>query len=111
MIQDASRPFVSLKKKLPSRPDLHGCTSRRSSERRPVNVKVEIDGKPGDAWAINLSNGGVRIVAEARLEVGEQVFLRMGDRPETGLQGKGRVVWVREQGEDVVAGIEFLEAA
>jgi len=107
-----SRPAIAVLSKLPPMPDLHDRVHRRASERWPVNVRVSIDGRTEEAWAINLSAGGVRVVAEAQLEVGEEVFLRMGDPPGSGgLHGRGRVVWVRRQGEDVVAGIEFLQEA
>lgn len=103
-----SRPVIAALSKLPAQPDLHDGVARRASVRRPVNVRVEIEGREGDAWALNLSTGGVRILAEGGLEVGEIVIFKMGDDPETGLHGRGRVVWVQRHGEDVIAGIEFL---
>ena len=105
------RSVVSLLSKLPSVPDLHDGVARRASIRRPSNVRVEIAGRTDAAWAINLSTGGVRILADVHLKVGERVSLRMGDDPAHGLHGRGRVVWVRAQGEDVIAGIEFIREA
>ena len=105
------RQVVSLLSKLRAVPDLHDGVARRASVRRPANVRVEIDGRTDGAWALNLSTGGVRIVADVPLEVGELLVLRLGDLPASGLHGRGRVVWVRRHGEDVVAGIEFLAEA
>jgi PilZ domain-containing protein len=109
--QSESRPVIPALSKLPAEPDLHDGLARRGAVRRPVNVRVEIEGKTDGAWALNLSVGGVRIVADVPLEVGEVVVLRLGDEPASGLHGRGRVVWVHRQGEDVVAGIQFLREA
>jgi hypothetical protein len=109
--QSPDRPAVPALSNLAEEPDLRDGVRRRHSVRRPVNVRVAIEGRTDSAWALNLSSGGVRILAEAKIRVGELLLLRLGDDPVYALSSKGRVVWVREEGEDVVAGIEFVREA
>lgn len=86
--------------------------SRRTYVRRPVNVRVSIDGaSKAEAWALNLSAGGIRVVCEQTLSVGEMVRLRIDGDDDQGLDlaGHGRVVWVKGCPDGYVCGIEFLE--
>lgn len=85
--------------------------ARRQYARRPVNVRVLVDGTAaGAAWALNLSAGGIRVIGEQTLTVGEMVRLRIeGDAPGLELAGHGRVVWVKKHRDGFVTGIEFLD--
>jgi hypothetical protein len=94
--------------------------ARRKAARRPVNVRVVLDGKStAEAWALNLSAGGIRVMCEAPLSVGDMLRLRIdaplraesGTRNDDGLElaGLGRVVWVKKCSDGFVSGIEFVE--
>lgn len=93
--------------------------ARRTSARRPVNVQVLFDGRTrGEAWALNLSSGGMRLVCEEELVVGDVLCLRIlatwariepGDECSSGLIGHGKVVWVKKCPDGHVIGIEFVE--
>ncbi|MBI2893978.1 MAG: PilZ domain-containing protein [Deltaproteobacteria bacterium] len=87
--------------------------ARRGSARRPVNVQVLFDGKTsGEAWALNLSSGGMRLVCEEELAVGDALCIRIepgDDECSSGLIGHGRVVWVKGCPDGFVIGIEFIE--
>jgi hypothetical protein len=85
--------------------------ARRKFARRPVNVRVALDGKStADGWALNLSAGGIRVMCEDTLAVGDMLGLRI-DGAEDGidLAGHGRVVWVKRCRDGFVSGIEFVE--
>src|SRR5262245_43957429 len=73
----SSNSIFPLLAKLPGSPDLRVST-RRETARRPLNVRVEIEGRTDGAWTLNISRGGVRIVADVALEVGEEISLRLG---------------------------------
>lgn len=87
--------------------------ARRRFARRPVNVRVLLDGKStAEAWALNLSAGGIRVMCEEALSVGDMLRLRIdADLREDGLElaGLGRVVWVKSCSDGFVSGIEFVE--
>jgi len=85
--------------------------ARRRFVRRPVNVRVTVDGTlTAEAWALNLSAGGIRVVCEESLAVGEMVRLRIeADAHGLELAGHGRVVWVKGCPDGYVCGIEFLD--
>lgn len=59
-----------------------------------------------EGWSLNASRGGLRIIAETQLELGDEVMVRMGDdaplRP-------GRVVWVQDEPDGCIAGIAYLD--
>jgi hypothetical protein len=85
--------------------------ARRQFARRPVNVRVVLDGKStAEAWALNLSAGGIRVMCEAALAVGDMLRVRI-DGNDDGLElaGVGRVVWVKKHKDGFVSGIEFVD--
>ena len=85
--------------------------ARRKSARRAVNVRVLLDGKKSsEAWALNLSAGGIRVMGEETLAVGDMLRVRIdGDGEGVELAGVGRVVWVIKCSDGFVSGIEFVE--
>jgi hypothetical protein len=62
-------------------------------------------------WALNVSRGGVRVILEEKVELGSEfeVTLEPGLEPHAlrSLGRLGRVVWVQEEPDGVVAGIAF----
>ena len=58
-------------------------------------------------WALNVSRGGVRVILEEKVELGSEfeVTLSTGADPVTSCMG--RVVWVQEEPDGVVCGIEL----
>ncbi len=85
--------------------------ARRKSARRPVNVRVVLDGTSlAEAWALNLSAGGIRVMCEVALSVGDMLRVRIdGQEDGVELAGIGRVVWVRKHADGFISGIEFVE--
>jgi hypothetical protein len=81
-----------------------------------VSARVSLVGESGailEGWALNVSRGGVRVILEEKVEPGARFEVRLAGvagaqnadpkvEPRT-----GRVVWVQEEPDGVVAGIEF----
>lgn len=94
---------------LPTDEDVHA--TRRGGARHDLSSRVTLKAKTGallEGWALNVSRGGIRVILEDHpVELGDEleVTIRTGDDPATPLVG--RVVWVQEEPDGVVAGIEF----
>ena len=63
-------------------------------------------------WALNISRGGIRVVIEERVELGQEFELRELD-PDIAEGGpfRGRVVWIQEEPDGSVVGLEFVGTA
>jgi hypothetical protein len=91
--------------------DLHA--TRRGGARREVSARVTLKAPSGqvfEGWALNVSKGGVRVILEDKVELGTEfeVTLTSGaNGPASPAQTVGRIVWVQEEPDGVVAGIEF----
>jgi hypothetical protein len=69
---------------------------------------VEFPAPTLEGWALNVSRGGLRVILEEKVELGaefEITISEIGAEPAS-LQS-GRIVWVQEEPDGVVAGIEF----
>jgi hypothetical protein len=58
------------------------------------------------AWALNLSRGGLRAVVEDRVQLGEEVEVRID---EIHVTRRGRVVWTQDEPDGTIVGICFFE--
>ena len=96
--------------------------TRRAGARLEVSDRVSLraaaTGKVLEGWALNVGRGGVRVILEESVEPGAsyEVTLTAGVDPPPGegngpaplaARHTGRVVWVQEEPDGVVAGIEF----
>ena len=93
---------------MPAGPDVHA--TRRGGARHDVTARVSLKGKEGavlEGWALNISRGGIRVILEEKVDLGTEfeVTMNLGEEPTTPVTG--RVVWVQEEPDGVVAGIEF----
>jgi PilZ domain len=77
-----------------------GGVRREASER----VLIRREGFEAEAWSLNVSRGGLRIVIETPLTVGVTYELVLP----TGETRPVRVVWLREESDGQIAGLEFL---
>jgi hypothetical protein len=86
---------------------------RRASARRNVNrplvlvVDSEARQLTSGAFALDLSELGVRLRAKVHLEPGQVITVISGSS--TGPRVKSRVVWVSDEGDGCAAGVAFLE--
>jgi hypothetical protein len=60
-----------------------------------------------EGWALNISRGGIRVILEEKVDLGDEyeVVVSTGADPST--PQVGRIVWMQEEPDGVVAGIEF----
>jgi len=67
-----------------------------------------------EGWALNVSRGGVRVILEEKIEPGTHFEVTLiggpGDADPPSPQ-VGCVVWIQEEPDGVVAGIEFRSEA
>ena len=69
-------------------------------------VTLRHDERTLSGWALNVSQGGLRMIVEDPLQVAEVFDVLVGEAPPR----PGRIVWVREEADGRIAGIEFLDA-
>ena len=93
-------------------PSLKGAHSmRRGGARREVSERVMLQGTTGtreEGWALNVSRGGVRVILEQAVELGQEFDVTVGEANNSPLQRRARVVWVQEEKDGVVVGLEFI---
>ena len=96
--------------------DVHA--TRRGGARHEVSSRVTLTARPGakssaaagavfEGWALNVSRGGVRVILEENVELGSEFDVTLSTGEDTSRPQVGRVVWVQEEPDGVVAGIEF----
>ena len=100
-------------------PQLKGLHAmRRGGARREMSARVLMrdvtggeGGEPGqtlEGWALNVSRGGVRVILEEKVELGKEFDVTVGDPETDGTAARGRIVWVQEEPDGVIAGVEFV---
>jgi hypothetical protein len=95
----------------PADDDMHA--TRRGGARHDVTARVTLKGKTGpvlEGWALNISRGGIRVILEDKVELAAEFDVTITTDGEDGTPVPGRIVWVQEEPDGVVAGIEFREA-
>lgn len=81
---------------------------RRGGARREVTERVNLkgeDGKAYEGWALNVSRGGLRAILEEKVVLGQKFEITIGTDSE--LTRAGRIVWVQEEPDGVIVGLEF----
>jgi PilZ domain len=81
---------------------------RRGGARREVTERVILKGdeKAYEGWALNVSRGGVRAILEEQLKLGDEFEVTIGDAAP--LVRRARVVWLQEEKDGVIVGLEFI---
>jgi hypothetical protein len=88
--------------------DVHA--TRRGGARHEVSSRVTLKAKSGavlEGWALNVSRGGIRVIIEEKVELGDELEVTISTGEDSSTPVIGRVVWVQEEPDGVVAGIEF----
>jgi hypothetical protein len=90
---------------------------RRAGARREVSTRVYLHGRDAqvlEGWALNVSKGGVRVILEDKVELGMEFDVVLGES-DTEVDGegmqRGRIVWMQEEPDGVIVGIEFTTAS
>jgi hypothetical protein len=85
---------------------------RRGGARRDASDRVTLKKVAGEGtlegWALNVSRGGVRVILEDAVTLGMEFDVTVGDPDQGGTAARGRIVWVQEEPDGVIAGIEFV---
>jgi hypothetical protein len=83
---------------------------KRREIRREVSERVELKGSAGafEGWTLNVSRGGVRVIVERELELGDVFEVTVGLAQSSPLVRQGRVVWFQEEADGFIAGIAFV---
>lgn len=63
------------------------------------------DGRVLDGWALNVSRGGLRAILEEKVILGQKFEIGVGT--DEVIHRAGRIVWVQEEPDGVIVGIEF----
>jgi hypothetical protein len=90
---------------------------RRGGARQTVSDRVTFnrDSKPVlEGWALNVSRGGVRAIleidAKTKVELGDEYDVIVGDpEVEANAAKRGRIVWLQEEPDGFVVGVEYVE--
>lgn len=95
---------------------------RRGGARREVSERVFLKGIPDaasatgagtarvlDGWALNVSRGGLRAILEEKVDLGERYEVTLGEGDL--LVRVGRIVWVQEEPDGVIVGLEFVSTS
>lgn len=81
---------------------------RRGGARREVTERVSLkaeDGETLEGWALNVSRGGLRAILEEKVVLGQRFDVVIGT--DQVMLRPGRVVWVQEEPDGVIVGLEF----
>jgi c-di-GMP-binding flagellar brake protein YcgR len=86
---------------------------RREYVRHTVDVPLEVRevaGQPATQQSVNVSFGGLAFVADACLEIGSTIQLRIPtvDPP---FEAEARVAWCRPEARRYLVGVQFLSAS
>lgn len=81
---------------------------RRGGARREVTERVKLradDGRVFEGWALNVSRGGLRAILEEKVMLGQKFAVGIGS--DEIIERTGRIVWVQEEPDGVICGVEF----
>ncbi len=78
-----------------------GGARREATER----VVIQSDGFETEAWTLNVSRGGLRVVLEQPVIIGSDYQIVVGGQPPR----PARVIWVRDESDGQIAGLQFLD--
>jgi hypothetical protein len=84
--------------------------TRRGGARKEVSSRVTLVSRSGEelhGWALNVSRGGVRVILEEHVPLGAEYDITVTGEGGASAPQPGRVVWVQDEPDGVVAGIEF----
>jgi PilZ domain len=95
----------------PTAEGVHG-TRRSGGARHEASERIIVR-RPGfetTGWSLNMSRSGVRVVVEDPVEPGQEYDLLIGAAAEAdGPVRRGRVVWVQDEADGQIVGVQFLD--
>jgi hypothetical protein len=88
-------------------PDLHATRRQSGGARREASDRVVLrsGAQECEGWTLNVSRGGVRVILEEAVELGEEYDISIGEESPR----RGRIVWVQDEADGQIAGVQFLD--
>jgi hypothetical protein len=80
--------------------------------RREISARLTLrsDSADYDGWALNVSRGGIRVVLEGRVGLGQEIAVEGYDPDQPDAPPRtARVVWVQDEPDGAVVGLQFLD--
>jgi PilZ domain len=101
---------AKIRKHLTPPTGLRRATELRREIRREVSERVTLKGRDSslDGWSLNVSRGGVRVIVEREVPLGELFDVTIGVADASPLARQGRVVWFQEEADGFIVGIAFV---
>jgi PilZ domain len=89
---------------------LLGSQELRREIRREVSERVTLTGDAGsyEGWSLNVSRGGVRLIVEREVVLGDEFDVTVGALDASPLTRRGRVVWLQEEADGFIVGVAFI---
>jgi hypothetical protein len=89
---------------------LLGSHEMRREVRREVSERVTLAGDTGgyEGWTLNVSRGGVRLIVETEVALGDEFDVIVGALDASPLTRRGRVVWLQEETDGFIVGVAFI---
>ena len=90
--------------------DVHATRRGTGGARRESADRVVLRAASGElsGWALNKSRGGLRVILEEKVELGSVHQVEIGTDG-TSPKRKARVVWVQEEADGMIVGLEFID--
>jgi hypothetical protein len=88
--------------------DLRREVRREVSERVSLQCAGQGAGVALEGWTLNVSRGGVRVIVERPVGLGEVFDVTVGTANASPLVRQGRVVWFQEEADGYIVGIAFV---
>lgn len=71
---------------------------------------LKASGREFDGWTLNVSRGGLRVILEEAVAVGDEFEVLVGPEEE-GAWRPGRVVWLRDEADGQIVGLKYLDSS
>jgi hypothetical protein len=90
--------------------DVHATRRGSGGARREITDRVCLRAGAAEhtGWALNASRGGIRLIVEDKVELGSEYEVELGSAG-AAKKRKGRVVWVQEEADGMIVGVEFID--
>ncbi len=91
-------------------PAVNGVHARRAGVRHELTERVRLTTEAGEVlegWALNISRGGVRVILEGKVLLGEELDVTVGEQ-NPAARSRGRIVWIQEEKDGLIVGVEFI---
>jgi hypothetical protein len=90
--------------------DVHATRRGSGGARKEVTDRIILrkGTKELTGWALNISRGGIRVILEDPVELGQEYEVEVGADDSAGKR-RGRVVWVQEESDGMIVGVEFID--